>query len=247
MGKWINRDSFPGVKTCRIMPLGCILVLSMLDTDWKDQPVYMMDFEGSPSSGVVEYGVVKLYQGKIEMTRSEMCRPTGAILSRDRGVHGISEAEAAERKPFLEAFEQFVGYRRNGVFAAHNRHAENSFLKDTWAVPPVVPDWRSGTGSSQEWGPWIDTLSIYRSVYPHLQSYGLGSLVEAFELAEQLEELGHEHCPEHRCRAHCALYDAIASSLLLLRLEDVESLSGRISTGWLLACSQQTNPQAELF
>jgi DNA polymerase-3 subunit epsilon len=219
----------------------------MHDNDWRKAPVYMMDFEGSSSSGVVEYGVTSLLGGEIRETWTAVCHPTGTILSRDFGVHGIRQPEADERPPFSSHYSLFVGFRRSGILAAHNRHAENNFIKDTWAVPPVVPDWRAGSGEAQEWGPWIDTLSIYRSLYPRLESHGLGNLVEVFALREELEALAGNHCPNNRRRPHCALYDALASALLLLRLEREANLAGRITVGWLLQLSQETPSQTELF
>ena len=219
----------------------------MQATDWKSIPVYMMDFEGSPLTGVVEYGVVCLLEGQIQSVETALCRPTGSIPPRDRDVHGISESEAVRGEPFAGLYAKFVEYRRKGIFAAHNRHAENTFLKDTWAVPPVVPDWRDGRAVAQEWAPWIDTLSIYKTLYPGLASYALGDLVQAFGLAGELGSLGATHCPPKRRRPHCALYDALASSLLLLKLESEPSLAGRVTTAWLLQLSEATNSQQELF
>jgi DNA polymerase-3 subunit epsilon len=216
-------------------------------TNWKSATVHMIDFEGSPSSGVVEYGVVTLRGGRIAAAEGRLCRPTGHILSREREVHGISEGAAAAHPPFSDHFERFVDLRRGGVLAAHNRHAENTFIKDTWALPPSVPDWRAGSGMAQEWGPWIDTLSIYKSVYPGLDSYGLGDLVSRFGLMERLEALGLQYCAEIRRKPHCALYDALASALLLLQMEDTEELKGRITVTWLLQLSQGVEAQQELF
>ena len=219
----------------------------MIPDDWKQLPVYMMDFEGSALSGVVEFGVAVLEGGAIRSTHTAMCRPTGVISARDREVHGIGEAETRDRTPFSECYKAFVAFRRRGIFAAHNRHAENAFLKATWALPPTVPDWRAGRGEAQEWGPWIDTLSIYRRLYTGLDSYGLGELVELFQCAGAVGELAEKYCPIGRRRAHCALYDAIASSLLLLRLESVEGLEGLMTTRWLLQMSSEQNSQQELF
>ena len=219
----------------------------MLEKDWKETPVYMMDFEGSPVSGVVEYGVVELKGGRITETRTALCGPTGKIPERDRAVHGISLRLAGEKAPFSDRYAFFVSLRRAGIFAAHNRHAENRFLKDTWPLPPAVPDWRETGKRAQEWGPWIDTLSLYRRLYQGLEAYGLGELVNGFGLGESLLELGREQCPPGRSHPHCALFDALASSLLLLRLEEEPELRGRMTRGWLLEMSGGERLQGELF
>ncbi|HSH09957.1 MAG TPA: 3'-5' exonuclease [Oceanipulchritudo sp.] len=216
-------------------------------TDWKSVTVHMMDFEGSPGSGVVEYGVVELKGGRIQGTTTGLCHPVGSISARDWEVHGISELETKGRAPFSDLYEAFVGYRRSGIFAAHNRHAENTFLKSTWPLPPTVPDWRGGGESAQEWGPWIDTLSIYKALYPRLDSYALGDLVGFFGGKAELDRLALKHCPPDRRKPHCALYDALASTILLLRLEGTEDLKDRITVGWLLQLSEGRKAQQELF
>jgi DNA polymerase-3 subunit epsilon len=216
-------------------------------TDWKSAKIHMIDFEGSASSGVVEYGVVTLCQGEISAVETRLCRPTGLIRSRDRDVHGIDQKDAVGHAPFAEDYERFVELRRDGVFAAHNRHAENTFIKSTWALPPAVPDWRGGSEAAQEWGPWVDTLSLYKAVYPGLESYGLGDLVAQFGLQDQLNDVSLKHCPGARRKPHCALYDALASSLLLLQLEATGELRDRITLSWLLQLSQGMDSQQELF
>lgn len=216
-------------------------------SDWKNLPVVMMDFEGGTTSGVIEYGVVILARGEISGVKTAFCRPVGRIAERDYEVHGIREEHIRHEPPFAQAYTEFVGWRRSGIFAAHNRHAENSFLKQTWALPPLVPDRRSGSGQSQEWGPWIDTLSIYRSLYPGLPAYALRELVELFGCRGELEILSERFCPTGRRKFHCALYDALASSLLLLRLDEEGTLQGRVSTGWLVELSVGHSIQEELF
>jgi DNA polymerase-3 subunit epsilon len=144
-------------------------------------------------------------------------------------------------------YGKFVDFRRHGVYAAHNRHAENGFLKSTWALPPAVPDWRNGSGTAQEWGPWIDTLTLYRALYPGLEGYGLGELVDRFGLRHELQSVADKHCPPNRCKPHCALFDALASALLLLRLERESALANRLTLGWLLQISEGRAPQQELF
>ena len=220
---------------------------SMDAADWKAATVHMIDFEGSPGSGVVEFGVVSLREGRIASVLTELCQPVGTISGRDSSVHGIQDADASGRPPFSDYFPQFVEMRRSGVFAAHNRHAENTFIKNTWPLPPLVPNWRGQAGKVNEWGPWIDSLSVFKTVYPGLESYGLMELIERFGLSGRLAELAEDHCPASRSSPHCALYDALASSLLLLHMEEQDELTGRITVPWLLQLSRELNTQQELF
>ena len=214
---------------------------------WNARPIHMMDFEGSSSSGVVEYGIATLDGGRIVHTETAVCSPIGAITPIDQKVHGLDASHFDGQAPFSRYYEKFVDLRKSGIFAAHNRHAENNFLKLEWALPAIVPDWRTGHGLAQEWGPWIDTLAIYKGIYRDLDSYSLGNLVATFRLREELAELARVHCPEGRSKAHCALYDALASALLLLRLEKEASLENYISLQWILQFSDGVSPQRELF
>lgn len=207
----------------------------------------MLDFEGSSSSGVLEYGVVHLHNGNIVQAETSLCHPVGEISPRDQELHGIRASDLDGKEPFAGFYNQFAGYRKRGVLAAHNRHAENNFLKATWAVPPSVPDWRRGAGTAQEWGPWIDTLAIYKHLYPGIESYALGELVARFRLREELGKQADLYCPDERKKAHCALFDALASALLLVRLAREEQLVPYLSLGWLLQFSNGTSPQQELF
>ena len=87
------------------------------------------------------------------------------------------------------------------------------------------------------WGPWLDTLYIYRRVYPQLESHKLEDLVELFGLGTELNARSKLYCPDGRRRYHSALYDALASALLLSRLYDEPELR-RMTLHWLLIQSQ---------
>jgi DNA polymerase III epsilon subunit-like protein len=72
-------------------------------------------------------------------------------------------------------------------------------------------------------------------------------LVDRFGLRQELQSVGDKHCPPDRCKPHCALFDALASALLLLRLEGESALANRMTLGWLLQISEGRAPQQELF
>jgi DNA polymerase-3 subunit epsilon len=214
--------------------------------DWKSVHVQVMDFEGSAVSGVVEFGVVTLYGGAVCHVSTDICSAQGAVSARERAVHGIDGAAVGGRQPFSERYAQFIGLRRKGIFCAHNRHAEAGFLRAVWPVPSPVPAWPDG-GQVNSWGPWIDTLGIYRNLYPGLGDYGLAALIERFGMQQAWLEAGQQWCPESRRKPHCALFDALGSALLLLRLETVETLAGRIRLQWLLQLSGEVSSQEQLF
>ena len=81
---------------------------------------------------------------------------------------------------------------------AHNAATERSILRQQLPL--------------QEFGPWIDTLTISRRAYPSLSDFKLENLAVSLELEKELGEL----CPG--LAPHNALYDAFACGLLLSRL-----------------------------
>ncbi|QYY35190.1 3'-5' exonuclease [Ruficoccus sp. ZRK36] len=211
---------------------------------WKDCPIHVVDFEGSRSSGVVEFGVVTLWDGDIASCATRLCRPRGEITPQERAQHGIVEDEARLFEPFAAEWERFTGMRAKGPLAAHHAMVENGFLKAQWAYPPASPDFLHEGAEIADWGPWIDTRQLYAQVYPDLGGYGLSELVATFELQDRLNAEGDRHCPQRRGKYHCALYDALASALLLERLGEQEGFEN-MSIEWLITHSQASASKRE--
>ena len=65
-------------------------------------------------------------------------------------------------------------------------------------------------------GPWVDTLTLTRAVYPSLSSHALGDAVEKLGLTAQLPTAGF--------RWHDACSDAIATAILLRHLIQVTEI-----------------------
>jgi DNA polymerase III epsilon subunit-like protein len=55
----------------------------------------------------------------------------------------------------------------------------------------------------------------------------LGYLIDAFNLSKSVDHLASKFCPQDRQKPHCALYDALASALLLQVATDKFGLSPR--------------------
>ncbi|MCF7688403.1 MAG: 3'-5' exonuclease [Cephaloticoccus sp.] len=185
---------------------------------WIEQPVHFVDFEGSLSSGVVEYGLVTLRLGRVEAAHTRLCRPTGRMRPEDIAVHGLDEAALNGAGPMGDDFARFTAWRESGPLAAHFAGVENSLLKSVWPYPRVSPDFARPGRQATDWGPWIDTGAIYRQLYPQLASLKLADLVTTCSLQGELDGLAAQHCPSARCRYHAALYDALAGAVLLLAL-----------------------------
>ena len=185
---------------------------------WAIQPIFFIDFEGSRTSGILEFGVVEVLGGKISGTHTRLCRATGPVRAEDVAVHGLQEAMLAAAAPFGDEWEYFAGLRERGPFAAHYAGVENGLLKSVWPYPRSSPDFARPGERVIEWGPWIDSARLYAQFYPQLDSGRLESLVAACGLQPELDELARAHCPPERRRYHAALYDALAGALLLASL-----------------------------
>ena len=217
-----------------------------------DTPIHVIDFEGSRQSGVVEYGYVTLENGEIVDSQTRICAPVGTITDLDRGQHGISEKRASEHALFEVEWSLFARLRQTGAFCAHNASVEDGFLSDVWSCPRISPDFSKPGQVTASWAPWLDTLHIYRRVYPQLENHKLEALIEIFDLQATLDALAITICPTERCRYHCALYDALASTLLLRRLASEPTLK-HASLRWLFiqsaasVASRDAMSQQELF
>jgi DNA polymerase-3 subunit epsilon len=99
----------------------------------------------------------------------------------------------------------------------------------------------------------LDTKELYSNLFPKLESYGLGKLISTFNLLPEVEQLAERFCPPSRRQFHAALFDAIASAVLLLNLQRYQELESHLTLPWLLTQSiagsrkKQDARQAKLF
>jgi len=193
---------------------------------WTQQPIYFVDFEGSRTSGILEFGVAEVLGGKITGARTRLCRATGEVRAEDVAVHGLDAAALAGTAPFAGEWEYFAGLRERGPLAAHYAGVENGLLKSVWPYPRSSPDFARPGERVAEWGPWIDSARLYAQFYPGLDSGKLESLVAACGLQAELDALADTHCLPERRRYHAALYDALAGALLLASLAREPRLVG---------------------
>jgi DNA polymerase III epsilon subunit-like protein len=205
-----------------------------------ETPIHVIDFEGSRQSGIVEYGVVTLHGAEIVAVHTRLCAPIGTISDRDRMQHGISEQAAAGAAPFDAEWRLFAELRATGPLCAHNAAVEDGLLRSVWPYPRNSPDFSQDGHHTASWGPWLDTLYLYRRIYPQLENHKLSHLIGLFGLQVSLDEQAQLYCPQKRQRYHCALYDTLASALLLRRLYQEPDLQA-LSLRWLLLHSSSTD------
>ncbi|MCZ6675608.1 MAG: 3'-5' exonuclease [Verrucomicrobia bacterium] len=203
---------------------------------WQQHPIHCLDFEGSRRSGIVEYGLVTLYESEVIAMETRLCRASGPIPEMETATHQIRQVDVESTEPISESWELFRDKRNEGPFAAHHAGVENGLIKSVWPFSTQCPNFITGA-LDVDWGPWLDTCALYRSLFPGFTSYNLASLIHAFELDSLLDDLAQRFCPETRNTFHCAPYDALASAILIKQLESYDELNS-LSLAQLLQWSQ---------
>ena len=118
-------------------------------------------------------------------------------------VHGITVAHLADAPSLLSLWPE-VKKRLNGaIVVAHSKGTEKRFLR---------------TFPGHGFGPWIDTLHLARAAWPDLPGHSLGAVCEAHHLTETIRSL----VPGKTW--HDALFDTVASLVLLAHLVEVHDL-----------------------
>lgn len=209
-------------------------------------PIHVIDFEGTRSSGVVEYGVVTLHNNEITKTYSRLCEPSGEISFLESRQHGITASLVGDSPTFSEEWGLFSSLRGTGILAGHHAQTENMLLKSVWPYPRVSPNFVEPGGVVTSWGPWVDTCWLYRNIYPGLKSYKLMDLIEGFQLQINLDRWVEEYCQVGRDRHHCALHDALGSALLLKYILELPEFRDKVGLQWLLVNSASSRKRMGL-
>jgi DNA polymerase III alpha subunit (gram-positive type) len=162
----------------------------------------IIDFEGCLQGGIREIGI-------IETNDLEIAKTWDITIKEKQDV----------RSALLNVFEQMPDY-----IIAHNVQIEKNLIKDY--LP--YPKFKKGSGNDAHWGPWLDTLTTYRTLYPSMKDFSLESLTSAFIDTKQLNELAEKLCKKDKIKAHFALYDALCTLMLVKRIAKQVDLAGFI-------------------
>ena len=202
----------------------------------KETPIHFIDFEGARACGILEYGVATVIGGEVVSTATRICRASGKVRTEDSKIHGIRGEDTSDAAPFSEDWELFAGMRSRGPLAAHFASTEDSLIRVAWPYARISPDFSRPGETTAEWGPWIDTGRLIPGCLKGLRSAALEEVVADLGLQAELDLLAKQHCPDARARYHAALYDAMASALLLIALGRRTEFS-EMTFPWLFAHS----------
>lgn len=172
-----------------------------------DADITVLDYEttGSVNGWAVEpwqLGMVTLKRGRVDPDslfdsyfKVDSARPFNPHAP---GRHAQLRNELAAAPTPRELWPRIRSRLTGGPLCAHNTATEKKFLLE---MAPM-----------HRFGPWIDTLRIARKVWPDLASYALEDLIRVLGLSDSVQVFCAGRAP------HDALYDAVASAVLLAHL-----------------------------
>lgn len=166
-------------------------------TDWTSLTYAVVDVEGNGQQppDLVELAIVPILGGKVGEARNWLVRPENPITSFATRIHGLTNADMAGTPVFDEVAEEVAQLLDGPAIVAHNANV------DVGVLSRKLPDWKPAEV--------FDTLKLARRLKSEQMSYKLGSLVEAFSLAEGLPE---------GPSPHRATYDALVAARLFVYL-----------------------------
>jgi DNA polymerase III epsilon subunit-like protein len=149
-----------------------------------------------------------------EGSLSKGIREIGYLITEDEKIT-YSQEETGEK-----AISVLQNLRLNSFsyIAAHNSFIEKNLIKNYF---PYQFDKATETVMKNK---WLDTLEIYRKLYPSLEKYDLKSLIKTFISDSALKKEVDERCLHHKKNYHNSLFDAICVYLLVKRIEKTINL-----------------------
>lgn len=120
---------------------------------------------------LIEVAAAKLVDGDVVATYTSLVKPTVPVRRSSFNVHHISEEMLEEARPIEDVLPEFLDFMGDLPFVAHNAIFDFSFINE--AHKKIHNSrWRNA---------WIDTLDMYRCVFPEEASHGLSALLERFD------------------------------------------------------------------
>ncbi len=169
-------------------------------------PFAVIDFESAGSApGLtdepVQIAVIHWNGEEIKTALNSYLRPSRKVTWSAKEVHGIGDEMLVRAPLFVDLWPQVKASLGTRWVVAHGAATEKRFLR-------VFP--------FHGFGPWVDTLTLTRAVYPSLPSHALSDAVGKLGLTPQL--------PTEGFRWHDACSDAIATAVLLRHLIQVTEI-----------------------
>lgn len=168
-------------------------------SDWTNLTYVVVDVEGNGQQppDLVELAAVPIRSGAIGEPVSWLVRPDRPIRCYATRIHGLTNQDVDNAPCFADVADQVRRALEADALVAHNAHVDVGVLQrhlGDWECPEV-----------------FDTLKLAKRLVPNQVSFKLGSLVEAFKLAEGLPD---------GLNPHRATYDALVAARLFVMMAD---------------------------
>jgi DNA polymerase III epsilon subunit-like protein len=149
-----------------------------------------------------------------EGSLSKGIREIGYLITEDEQITYSEEETGLKALQILQKL-QINNY---SFIVAHNSHVEKNLIKKyfPYEVDQITKKIRKHN--------WLDTLKIYRNLYPRLKKYDLRFLVETFIDEKELRNEVGKRCHKGKHKFHNSLFDAICVYLLIKRLNNTINL-----------------------
>ncbi len=175
-----------------------------------DLPLVSIDTEttgrDSKSDRIVEIACVRWERGQVTARECWLVNPERPIPDEAREVHGISDADVADKPRLLDVWPEVLAALRGAVPLAYNANFDRDFLQAELARSGAV--FEDLPPAMQARVEWVDPLTWARVLQASEKSRALG---------EVCARLGIEIDQAHR-----ALFDAEAAlRVFLMFLEDI--------------------------
>lgn len=207
--------------------------MAEIATPWTASDYAVVDVEGNGQQppNLVEISIVPIQNGVIGQPKNWLVHPPRPITPMARRFHRITDDQVAHAPTIADIDADLRGALDGMLFVAHNANVDLGVLSRE--LPGFQPT------------QVLDTLKLARRLLPGRDSYKLGALVDAFDLAEGLPS---DLVP------HRATYDAIVCARLLTHLatppgRDPLTLTELLNTmaGKAATDSAADEPAATLF
>jgi len=145
---------------------------------WAEQPIAFLDVEttgvDSTRDRLIEVGVVIGRGGEIVARHNWLVNPAMPIPPQSTAVHGITDADVADKPPFSAIAGELVAVLENALPAAYNASFDRGFilaeLERAGFKPSAPPP------ALRREVEWIDPLVFARELYKSAQSRALGEM-----------------------------------------------------------------------
>lgn len=149
-----------------------------------------------------------------EGSLSKGIREIGYLITEDEQITYSEEETGLKALQILQKLQ----IKNYSFIVAHNSHVEKNLIKKyfPYEVDQITKKIRKHN--------WLDTLKVYRKLYPRLKKYDLRFLVETFVDEKELKEEVGKRCQNDKQQFHNPLFDAICVYLLTKRLKNTINL-----------------------